>query len=81
MAEGKAEQTTLGGGCFWCIEAVFQRIKGVTAVESGYAGGSTPDPTYEDICSGGSGHAEVLQVTYNPEEVSFKEILEIFFKV
>lgn len=74
------EQITLGAGCFWCVEAVFQRMKGVESVVSGYAGGHTTNPTYESVCSGKTGHAEVAQITYNPEEVSFEEILEVFFK-
>ena len=80
-AEGGAatEQATLGGGCFWCVEAVFDELRGVVAVESGYAGGRTADPTYEQVCSGTTGHAEVVRVTFDPREVSFKEILEVFF--
>ena len=73
------EVITLGGGCFWCIEATFQEIKGVVNVESGYAGGTTSLPTYEQVCTGTTGHAEVVQVTFDPNTVSFKEILEIFF--
>ena len=83
-AEGAAdgattEQATLGGGCFWCVEAVFDELRGVTSVESGYAGGRTANPTYEQVCSGATGHAEVVRVTFDPREVSFKEILEVFF--
>jgi peptide-methionine (S)-S-oxide reductase len=74
------EQITLGAGCFWCVEAVFQRMKGVESVVSGYAGGDTPNPTYESVCGGRTGHAEVAQISYNPNEVSFQEILEVFFK-
>jgi len=73
------EVATLGGGCFWCIEAAFEQIKGVIDIESGYAGGTTATPTYEQVCTGTTGHAEVVQVTFDPEMVSFKEILEIFF--
>ena len=73
------EVATLGGGCFWCVEAVFDELRGVTSVESGYAGGRTANPTYEQVCSGATGHAEVVRVTFDPREVSFKEILEIFF--
>ncbi len=72
---------TLGGGCFWCIEAAFQEIRGVVNVESGYAGGTTASPTYEQVCTGTTGHAEVVQVTFDPNTISFKEILEIFFTV
>ena len=75
----KMEVATLGGGCFWCIEAAFQEIRGVIKVESGYAGGTTASPTYGQVCSGTTGHAEVVQVTFDPNTVSFKEILEIFF--
>ena len=75
----KVEVATLGGGCFWCIEAAFQEIRGVTKVESGYAGGTKASPTYEQVCTGTTGHAEVVQVIFDPDTVSFKEILEIFF--
>ncbi len=71
----------LGGGCFWCVEAVYQQLKGVTKVESGYSGGKYPNPTYKEVCTGNSGHAEVIKITYNPSEVSFKDILEVFFTV
>ncbi|MGE0158315.1 MAG: peptide-methionine (S)-S-oxide reductase MsrA [Gemmatimonadales bacterium] len=73
------EQATLGGGCFWCLEAVFELVSGVTGVKSGYAGGATSNPTYEQVCSGTTGHAEVVQVTFDPEIISYREILEIFF--
>jgi peptide-methionine (S)-S-oxide reductase len=73
------EVTTLGGGCFWCTEAVFDQINGVTKVVSGYSRGTLPNPSYEQVCSGKTGHAEVVQVYFDPEVVSFKEILEIFF--
>ncbi len=72
---------TLGGGCFWCIEAVFVELKGVAKVESGYAGGTVKNPTYRDVCSGLTGHAEVTQITFDPSVVSFKEILQVFFTV
>ena len=75
------EQTTLAGGCFWCIEAVFDQLKGVQSVESGYMGGHTPKPTYEDICGGDTGHAEVVRITYDPKAVSFRELLEVFFVI
>ena len=77
--KGTVEVATLAGGCFWCIEAAFDEIRGVVKVESGYAGGTTDSPTYEQVCSGATGHAEVVQVTFDPNTVSFKEILEIFF--
>ena len=75
------EVATLGGGCFWCIEAAFEEIRGVLNVESGYSGGSTSLPTYEQVCTGTTGHAEVVQVTFDSDIISFKEILEIFFTV
>lgn len=73
------EVATLGGGCFWCTEAVFSELSGVEKVESGYSGGSVPNPTYEQVCTGTTGHAEVVQVTFDPSVISFKEILQIFF--
>ncbi len=69
-----------GGGCFWCIEAVFERLDGVTAVEAGYAGGSTEHPTYEQVCSGGTGHAEVARIVYDPAKISFADLLEVFWQ-
>jgi len=76
----RLEQATFGAGCFWCTEAVFQNLKGVTKVVSGYMGGSKPNPTYEEICNGNTGHAEVIQIEYDAEVISFKELLLIFFK-
>ena len=73
------EVATLGGGCFWCMEAVFGEVRGVESVESGYSGGTVPNPTYQQVCSGTTGHAEVVQITYDPKVISFKELLEIFF--
>ncbi|MHA1198241.1 MAG: peptide-methionine (S)-S-oxide reductase MsrA [Candidatus Heimdallarchaeaceae archaeon] len=73
------EIVTLGGGCFWCIEAVFSELQGVQTAVSGYSGGEKDNPTYEQICSGRTGHAEVIQVTFDPKVISFKTILEIFF--
>lgn len=75
----RLEVATLGGGCFWCTEAVFEQLHGVEAVESGYAGGAVPNPTYEQVCSGETGHAEVVRVTFDPEVVSYRDILRIFF--
>src|SRR6266850_2599071 len=72
---------TLAGGCFWCLEAVFELLQGVERVESGYAGGSAPDPTYRDVCSGRTGHAEVVQVTFDPAVVSYQDVLDVFFAV
>ena len=75
------ERATLAGGCFWCLEAVYLELKGVKGVQSGYAGGKRPNPTYEQVCSGATGHAEVVQVSYDPEVVSYKELLDIFFTI
>ncbi|RJG07811.1 peptide-methionine (S)-S-oxide reductase [Noviherbaspirillum cavernae] len=75
------ETATLGGGCFWCLEAVYQELKGVQHVESGYTGGELANPTYEQVCEGRTGHAEVVQVTFDPDVVSYREILEIFFTI
>src|SRR5215510_14487966 len=71
---------TFGSGCFWCTEAMFQRLKGVVKVESGYSGGKIKNPTYREVCSGLTGHAEVVQITFNPEEISYAELLEVFFR-
>jgi peptide-methionine (S)-S-oxide reductase len=76
-----SEIATLGGGCFWCTEAVFTELKGVEKVEPGYAGGTVPNPTYEQVCSDRTGHAEVVQVTFNPMVISYGELLTIFFTV
>jgi len=73
------EVATLGGGCFWCIEAFFSELKGVEKVESGYSGGTVANPTYEEVCTGRTGHAEVVQITFNPSIISFREILQILF--
>ena len=79
--EGTAmEKATFGAGCFWCVEAVFERLKGVETVESGYTGGHTKNPTYKEICTGRTGHAEVVQITFDPKVVSFGELLEVFWK-
>lgn len=75
------ETATLGGGCFWCLEAVFEMVEGVTRVKSGYAGGQIQNPTYEQVCTGQTGHAEVVQVDFDPDLVSYGEILEIFFGI
>jgi len=75
------EIATLGGGCFWCLEAVFDRLKGVVSVISGYTGGQNPNPSYEAICTGTTGHAEVVQVTFDPSVISYREILEVFFTI
>ena len=79
--QSNTEVATLGGGCFWCLEAAFEQVAGVLRAESGYSGGTTKEPTYEQVCTGTTGHAEVVQVTFDPELISFKEILEIFFTI
>ena len=78
--EGK-EAATLAGGCFWCLEAVFDEVKGVESVESGYMGGQATAPTYRDVCEGRTGHAEVVRVTFDPAVISFRELLEVFFVI
>ena len=75
------QTATLAGGCFWCLEAVYKDLRGVEGVVSGYAGGDSPDPTYQEVCSGTTGHAEVVQVIFDPGIVSFREILEVFFSI
>lgn len=75
----KDEIITLGGGCYWCTEAIFQRLNGVDSLVTGFMGGITVNPTYEEVCTGKTGHAEVSQITFNPEVISLKEILEVFF--
>jgi peptide-methionine (S)-S-oxide reductase len=76
----KLETATFGGGCFWCGEAVFQRIPGVKSVTSGYAGGTTPNPTYEQVCSGSTGHAEVVQIQFDPTKISYDKLIDIFWE-
>jgi peptide-methionine (S)-S-oxide reductase len=73
------EQATFAGGCFWCLEAVFERLRGVERVVSGYTGGSVPEPSYELVCSGTTGHAEAIQITYDPAVISYRELLDLFF--
>lgn len=75
------EQATLGGGCFWCLEAVFHQLKGVQSAISGYAGGETEDPTYKEVCGGRTGHAEVVQVTFDPAVLSYRDLLNVFFSI
>lgn len=77
----KLEEATFGGGCFWCIETVFNRVRGVAQAESGYSNGHTDAPTYEDVCAGDTGHAEVVRVTYDPAQVSYGELLDVLFTV
>jgi len=80
MSETKSEYVTLGGGCFWCIEAVYERLDGILSVTSGYAGGNKENPSYEEVCTGHTGHAEVVQIEYDPEVITYEEILDIFWK-
>jgi peptide-methionine (S)-S-oxide reductase len=76
-----SELATLAGGCFWCLEAAFDQLKGVERVQSGYAGGSGANPTYQQVCSGRTGHAEVVQVTFDPAMISYRDLLEVFFVI
>ncbi len=76
----KTELATFGGGCFWCTEAIFERLEGVVAATSGYSGGATKNPTYKEVCTGRTGHAEVIQVEYLPDIISYTDLLEVFFK-
>jgi peptide-methionine (S)-S-oxide reductase len=80
MSTTALHTATFGAGCFWCVEAVFQNLKGVHSVVSGYAGGAVKNPTYEDVCSGATGHAEVCQIAYDPKQVTYPELLEVFWK-
>lgn len=80
-AQPDRDVATLGGGCFWCLDAVYKELKGVERVVSGYAGGSVENPTYEQVCSGRTGHAEVVQITYDPAVVSFRDLLDVFFTI
>jgi len=80
-SHGAKEVATLGGGCFWCVEAIFSELRGVEKVESGYSGGRTPNPSYEDVCSDATGHAETVQITYDPASISYKQLLQVFLTV
>ena len=80
MEKDNIETATFGSGCFWCSEAIFERLNGVQSVVPGYAGGSVPNPTYEAVCNGKTGHAEVCQITFDPNEISYDELLRIFWK-
>ncbi len=75
------EQATLAGGCFWCLEAAFQQLRGVERVESGYSGGRVPHPTYEQVCTGTTGHAEVVQLAFDPSVISYRDLLDVFFTI
>ena len=79
-SSGRLETATFAAGCFWCVEAIFQNVQGVTSVVSGYSGGTVETPTYEQVCSGSTGHAEACQITYDPAKVSYKELLEVFWQ-
>ena len=81
MTAPRTETATFGGGCFWCLEAVFELLRGVEKVESGYAGGEVPNPDYQAVCTGATGHAEVVQVTFDPAVVSYRDLLDVFFAV
>ncbi|MFA6468746.1 MAG: peptide-methionine (S)-S-oxide reductase MsrA [Bacteroidota bacterium] len=78
--EKQLETATLGAGCFWCVEAIYQRLEGVEKVESGYSGGTIQHPSYEQVCTGTTGHAEVIQVTFDPKKLSYRELLAVFFR-
>ncbi|MCI0436943.1 MAG: peptide-methionine (S)-S-oxide reductase MsrA [Gemmatimonadetes bacterium] len=78
---GRREQATLGGGCFWCLEAAFSELRGVESVQSGYAGGSHPAPTYRLVCGGRTGHAEVVQITFDPAVITYRDLLDVFFTI
>jgi len=78
--DSNSEKATFGAGCFWCVEAIFQRVEGVKSVVSGYSGGTDKTPTYEEVCSGSTGHAEVIQIEFDPGKISYKDLLEIFWK-
>jgi peptide-methionine (S)-S-oxide reductase len=80
-AQPDRELATLGGGCFWCLEPLFKDLKGVESVVSGYAGGDVPNPSYEQVCGGRTGHAEVVQIAYDPNEISFRDLLDVFFTI
>ena len=75
------EIATLGGGCFWCLDAVYRQLRGVEKVESGYAGGTKPNPTYRDVCGGQTGHAEVVQITFDPSLIAYRDLLDVFFTI
>ena len=79
-SSGQTETATFGGGCFWCTEAIFKSLKGVETVESGYSGGKLKKTTYKEICTGETGHAKVIQITFNPKVISFRELLEVFWE-
>lgn len=81
MSSGQHEVATLGGGCFWCLDAIYRQLRGVEKVESGYAGGTKPNPSYREVCGGNTGHAEVVQITYDPSVISYRDLLDVFFTI
>ena len=78
---GEREVATLGGGCFWCLDSIYRQLKGVETVVSGYAGGAKPNPTYREVCGGNTGHAEVVQITFDPSQISYRDLLDVFFTI
>lgn len=80
-SSGQREVATIGGGCFWCLDAVYRQLRGVEKVVSGYAGGTVPNPSYREVCGGRTGHAEVVQITFDPMEVSYRDLLDVFFTI
>ena len=81
MTNAQTEVATLGAGCFWCVDTLFRELRGVTSVVSGYAGGTRANPSYEQVCTGATGHAEVVQITFDPQQISYHDLLEVFFSV
>ena len=81
MTNAQSEVATLGAGCFWCVDTLFRELRGVTSVVSGYAGGTRANPSYEQVCTGATGHAEVVQITFDPQQISYHDILDVFFSV
>lgn len=81
ISQDKLETATLAGGCFWCTEAIFKRLKGIESVQPGYSGGTMPNPTYEQVCSSLTGHAEAIQIKFDPKIITFEKLLEVFFKL
>lgn len=81
MASNRTQLATLAGGCFWCLEAAFQQLRGVESVQSGYAGGESPNPTYRAVCEGDTGHAEVVQIAFDPAVISYRDLLTVFFTI
>jgi len=80
-SNNSTEAATLGGGCFWCLEAIYEQLLGVEKVESGYSGGAVADPTYDQVCTGSTGHAEVVQITFDPQVITFRQLLDVFFTI